>query len=93
MNAVIPIVVPMGGFRGGFSGGGEVSEFVENMPLFLGVPWGIFALLFIIVGGLVIVEFIDHEVAFKFIGWSFAILGTYTLIYCGFYLIRYLIGS
>lgn len=91
MNAVIPIVVPNVVHRGSFSGGGEMPEFVANMPLILGAPWCIFLLLSIIGMGLTLTERINIE-AYKFIGWGVTILGTYTLFYCVFYLIRYLIG-
>ena len=92
MNTVIPIVVPSVVRRGSFSGGGEMPEFVANMPLFLGAPWGIFLLLFIIVMGLTLAEHINPKVAFKLTGRSVVLLGTYTLFYCISYLILYLLG-
>jgi hypothetical protein len=95
MNIVTPIVVPMGGgIRGG---GGSCSEVVnqaiDNAELFLGVPWLIFFIISLIMGSLFVAT--DNrkiaDINFRFTGWGATVLGTYTLIYVLYYLVRYLI--
>lgn len=95
MNIVTPIVVPMGG---GISGGGGscsevVNQAMDNAGLFLGVPWLIFFIISLIMGSLFVAT--DNrkiaDINFRFMGWGATALGTYTLIYVLYYLVRYLI--
>lgn len=88
MNAVIPIVVPMGGFRGGC---GDVG--LDVMLYFL-IPWCVWCACGMIGVGLSIA--IDNakldNILHKCFGLSVAILSAYTLILGVVFLIRYLIG-
>lgn len=96
MNIVVPIVMPVGGhIRGGGGGYSEVvDQLMESMPLFLGVPWLLYAITFVLGGSLVIATGLNEKIekiVSRYLAWGAVSLSMYTLIYTLYWLVRYLI--